>query len=257
MMLALECDLRRDSRLAATAVSVRAEVAALRNGAPELCRRGAARPTRPAPGAWNPTWSFYYRKLIGQLTAAGLRCVAPGSRRNGVVRQTSGYPIGSRPHRKPDAWCPRRCAAAPGRARQGRAAQPSAATRRRGFRCGSRADRDNPEVCRTTHSDVIRRHAPQARGRQLPDQFAIVERPRGISMHQEHGLVAGAALVDIAQAAPFRKAATSARTDTAVAASLESLRRSPFERQHHAVDPAAIPSSATRLPSTTAPHSTA
>jgi haloalkane dehalogenase len=25
----------------------------------------------------NPTWSFYYRKLIGQLTAAGLRCVAP------------------------------------------------------------------------------------------------------------------------------------------------------------------------------------
>ena len=40
----------------------------------------------------NPTWSFYYRKLIGQLTAAGLRCVAPDHVGMGLSDKPQDYP---------------------------------------------------------------------------------------------------------------------------------------------------------------------
>ena len=40
----------------------------------------------------NPTWSFYYRELIGQLTASGLRCVAPDHIGMGLSGKPQDYP---------------------------------------------------------------------------------------------------------------------------------------------------------------------
>jgi haloalkane dehalogenase len=40
----------------------------------------------------NPTWSFYYRRLIQQLTAAGRRCVAPDHLGMGLSDKPQDYP---------------------------------------------------------------------------------------------------------------------------------------------------------------------
>ena len=40
----------------------------------------------------NPTWSFYYRELIGQLAAAGIRCVAPDHIGMGLSEKPQDYP---------------------------------------------------------------------------------------------------------------------------------------------------------------------
>jgi haloalkane dehalogenase len=40
----------------------------------------------------NPTWSFYYRNLIRQLTVAGMRCVAPDHIGMGLSDKPAGYP---------------------------------------------------------------------------------------------------------------------------------------------------------------------
>jgi haloalkane dehalogenase len=40
----------------------------------------------------NPTWSFYYRNLIQQLTAAGMRCVAPDHIGMGLSDKPQDYP---------------------------------------------------------------------------------------------------------------------------------------------------------------------
>ena len=39
----------------------------------------------------NPTWSFYYRNLVGELTAAGLRCVAPDHIGMGLSEKPPDY----------------------------------------------------------------------------------------------------------------------------------------------------------------------
>ena len=40
----------------------------------------------------NPTWSFYYRELIRELSAAGLRCIAPDHVGMGLSEQPEDYP---------------------------------------------------------------------------------------------------------------------------------------------------------------------
>lgn len=40
----------------------------------------------------NPTWSFYYRNLVQQLTAAGMRCVAPDHVGMGLSDKPRDYP---------------------------------------------------------------------------------------------------------------------------------------------------------------------
>jgi haloalkane dehalogenase len=40
----------------------------------------------------NPTWSFYYRELIGQLVKAGMRCVAPDHVGMGLSEKPQVYP---------------------------------------------------------------------------------------------------------------------------------------------------------------------
>jgi haloalkane dehalogenase len=46
----------------------------------------------------NPTWSFYYRDLVRELTAAGCRCVAPDHLGMGLSDKPQDYPYGLRTH---------------------------------------------------------------------------------------------------------------------------------------------------------------
>ena len=46
----------------------------------------------------NPTWSFHFRDLISDLTAAGCRCVAPDHVGMGLSDKPAGYPYRLRTH---------------------------------------------------------------------------------------------------------------------------------------------------------------